>query len=240
MLLKSTIKFVRSLHQKKFRKSEGLFIVEGLKPVQELLASSLQVQDIFITESTLSSFDGENYSLASAKDMAQMSAMKSPPGIIAVAKTPQPIPAEKPDRPVLLLEDLSDPGNLGTILRTAEWFDAPYVMMTPQTVEPFSPKVVQAAMGSLFRLPLMQVTLEEIAEMGIPVFNMDMQGQPLQNHDFQAAIYAIGKESTGISSNLKEMATGAITIPGSGKTESLNASIAASVLLSQEFFNRIG
>ncbi|MEO0403468.1 MAG: TrmH family RNA methyltransferase, partial [Bacteroidota bacterium] len=87
--------------------------------------------------------------------------------------------------------------------------------------------------------PIMEVSLEEISRMEVPIYAMDMAGEPLQDHDFQPAIYVIGKESTGISQELQEITKNCITIPGAGKTESLNAAVAASVLLSQEFFNRI-
>ena len=241
MLSKKQIQFLKRLHQKKNRYKEGLFLVEGRKNVLDLLQSEIKVHSIYVTSSQSevlpSSWTDEVIWECSPNDFQRFSYLKSPDGIAAVAHFPE-IPSEQRYRKILLLEDINDPGNLGTLLRTADWFDMDAVYISSKTTDPFSPKAVQAAKGSLFRLPLYQVDLRDVLERfirnGFSIFAMEMDGKSLDEVEGQEPFgILLGNEANGLRKETMNLATDRVRIPkaSSGPIDSLNVGIAGSIAM---------
>ncbi len=232
MVTKNQIKFVKSLHQKKYRQSSGLFIVEGLKPVEELLASAFKVNELYALKEHLPLFPEAIE--ASRADMERMSALKSTPGVLAVAEIPEQHHKIEDVGPMIALDGISDPGNLGTLIRTADWFGFEHIVCSEDTVDTFNPKTVQAAMGSLFRVQVMRCDLPSyLEELGRPIIGLDMAGNNLYTHRAENGIYILGKESTGLSPAVRSQLSETLNIPGKGGAESLNVSIAGALLMSE-------
>ncbi len=238
MFTKNRKKLIKSLHQKKFRDSTGLFIVEGEKMVGELLDSSFgsAVQYLLASKSHLAAkFQAE---LISEKDMESISTFKSAPGILAVVEIPEAseIPYQN-FKSCVLLDDIKDPGNLGTILRSAEWFGVDAVLLSSDCVEVYNPKVVHSTMGSLFRVPVFREEVEAhctaLKENGHTLYAADMNGTALHDVKWkEPKTLVIGSESHGLGAYTKEAAHEVISITGKGQAESLNAAVAASIILS--------
>lgn len=240
MITKNTIKLVQSLKQQKFRKEHGLFVVEGRKMVEELLVSAIETVYLFATERYQDEHPVNDKRLETVTEvqMSQMSGQDTPPGILAVAKIPKPI-AIKDKGMVLALDGIANPGNLGTIIRTAEWFGVKQIVCSNDCVELWNPKVIQATMGSVFRVSMVYTDLEcylkEAKDKGQTVYGALLEGENLFKKEGRWAdgIIVIGSESHGIRGNILPLVTHPITIPrASGSvTESLNASMAAGIIL---------
>lgn len=234
---KNLLKIVRSLDQKKFREEYGLFAVEGEKGVTELLKSGWDVPFVFDATGSFTN-KGEQYYAVSAGLLGKMSFQKSPQGVMAVGRIPENNPDCKEflNQKVLLLDGINDPGNLGTIIRVAAWFAIDSIVLSPGSVDPYNPKVVQASMGALFQIPVLQLEYAQIKEIKTPFVGMEMLGVSLYEADLPThAVFVMGSESHGISPEIKAMLNTSITIPGSGKMESLNVGVAAGVLCSEIF-----
>lgn len=239
MPLKKDIKLVRSLQQKKFRNEHGLFLVEGKKMVEEALTSSFGLHSLYSTDEL---FNDERVIKVNNKEMEMMTALSSPSSYLAVLYKKENKLTEVLDLKgtVLVLDGIADPGNMGTILRTAEWFGIVHVFCTDDCVELYNPKTVQSTMGSLFRTTVVEAEAGEIVALlksnDYRLTGADINGTSL--YDFpllpKEAI-VIGSESHGIRTQMREAMDAYITIPGSGKAESLNASIATSIILSEVF-----
>lgn len=240
MITKNTIKLVQSLKQQKFRKEHGLFVVEGRKMVEELLVSSIETVYLFATERYLVEHPVNDQRLETVTEvqMSQMSSQDTPPGILAVARIPNPAVIQ--DKGMMLaLDGIANPGNLGTIIRTAEWFGVKQIVCSNDCVELWNPKVIQATMGSVFRISMVYTDLErylkEAKDRGQAVYGALLEGENLFKKEGRWAdgIIVIGSESHGIRGNILPLLTHPITIPrASGSvTESLNASIAAGIFL---------
>jgi|JI9StandDraft_1071089.scaffolds.fasta_scaffold03287_5 TrmH family RNA methyltransferase len=237
--LKKDIKLVRSLHQKKFRNLNGLFFVEGLKMVQEALVSSFRVHSLYSTQDDFCSKHNGCIKV-SEKEMEQLSALSSPSAhIVVLYQKAQPIPTISGST-LLVLDGISDPGNMGTIMRTAEWFGIKQLLCTPECVEVYNPKVVQSTMGSIFRVETayldVQSLVSTLRSKGYVLIGAEMNGTDLYEFDFPSKrAIVIGSESHGLNEEMKQALSNSITIPGHGKAESLNASIAASIILAESF-----
>ncbi len=241
MITKNTVKLVQSLKQQKCRKQHGLFVVEGRKMVEELLSSHFDVEMLLATEKYA---DNNNitakYATVSPIQMKQMSGLETEPGILAVVRIPENkecVPL--PNMTTLALDDIGNPGNMGTIIRTAEWFGIKNIVCSDNCVETWSPKVVQATMGSIFRVNICKTNLCEflIKHHGIRNYGALLDGKNIFSNEmkYEGGIVVIGSESHGISKDIKELITTPITIPKpqDSPTESLNASIATAVILSE-------
>lgn len=242
MPTKNEILAVRALRNRKTRSDECKFVVEGLKGVEEALASGWLVHGLYATADSKAPEDWEAERVSS-KDMSRMSTLKAPPGILAVMGIPE-VPADKPG-PLppasfsLAIDGLSDPGNLGTIIRTADWFGISGIWVSRDTVDPFNPKVVQATMGAIFRMPIWTVDLAEtlggFSSEGAIVQGLDLEGESLWEMGgppaSAARIAVLGSESHGLSEDVKAACSGFIHIPGGGQSESLNASMAAGIAM---------
>lgn len=251
MLSKNRIKFITSLRLGKFREQHRQFIVEGTKMVAELLNSGFQCEQLYATQGWLE----ENEALLkSAKppiepvadnEMNQISNLSTPPGIIAIISMPEwsTNDAFQDNSLVLALDGINDPGNLGTIIRTADWFGIRTIVCSHDTVDVFHPKVVQATMGSVFRVKVIETDLAEylgrVRMKQLPVYGALMDGKSIYEPGLSASsgVLVIGSESHGIRPNILPLISQALTIPRvnhdeTAAPESLNASIATAILLS--------
>lgn len=240
MITKNTIKLVQSLKQQKFRKAHGLFVVEGRKMVEELLSSPFETVYLFATERYQAEHPLTDHRLETVTEvqLSQMSGQDTPPGFLAVAKIPSP--AEIHDKGMLLaLDGIANPGNMGTIIRTAEWFGIDQIICSSDCVELWNPKVIQATMGSIFRMSVVYTDLECLLSaeksQGKAVYGALLEGENLFQKEgkWDDGIIVIGSESHGIRSNILPHITHPITIPRAkgSVTESLNASMAAGIIL---------
>lgn len=240
VLSRSQEKFIRSLQQKKFRKQEGLFVVEGEKIVKEALDSDFKIHSIVLDKSkTGLAIDYSKVYLTDEMGMKRMSTLKSPAGILAVIEAKETAEVAD-DELVLALEKIQDPGNLGTIIRTADAFGIKTIVCSKDTVEHMSPKVLQASMGSIFRVQLHYVDLlSYLINVGekSTLYAAHLDGEAVYDSTLQKpATLIMGNESQGISKECMQLVNQAIKIPMPGKVESLNVSIATAILLAE--FNR--
>ena len=223
MLSNSIIKKIRSLQQKKARKEHGEFIVEGEKAVEELLASAFRVKSIYSTVPFSSA------ELISEKELQRLSALKSPNKVIAVAQT-MSYEAEHGTSSILL-DGVNDPGNLGTLVRIADWFGVTQLVCSSSVADCYNPKVVQAAMGSLFRVKVIYADLVQfVSESDLPPYSAVMDGEKPDTVSGPFNLI-MGSESHGVRNELVQLSDQRITIPGTGAAESLNVSVAAGILL---------
>jgi RNA methyltransferase, TrmH family len=232
---RNQIKLVKSLQQKKFRSANGCFVVEGRKPVLELLDSSFEIIHLYATQDHIDQIEFTGIEEVPAADMARMSGFSSAPGILAVVRSKEWV-IDNMKGFTVILDGISDPGNMGTIIRTAEWFGVDRIIATPECVDFWSPKVVQSAMGSLFRMPCSvlesSATRANLSTENVQVLAADMGGitiSKVQRRENQALV--IGSESQGLSPFWRSQCDQIVSIQGKGETESLNAAVAASILL---------
>lgn len=208
--------------------------------VEELLQSHMETLCLFATERFLLDYDiqDERLEIASEVQMAQMSGLDTPPGILAVAK--MPVSATINDKGmVLALDGIANPGNMGTIIRTAEWFGIQQIVCSDDCVELWNPKVIQATMGSVFRMPVaytdLRRYLSQAKEAGKPIYGALLEGENLfaKKGPWTDGVIVIGSESHGIRGDVLPLITHPITIPRAkgSVTESLNASMAAGIIL---------
>lgn len=241
MLTKNTIKQIASLRQQKFRKELGLFVVEGRKMTEELLRSSFETVGLYATEVFLTDYPAfAEAETVSDVQMQQMSGQDTPPGILAVVRIPKQGEIKVSSRIVLALDGIANPGNMGTLIRTAEWFGIQDVVCSSDCVELWNPKVVQATMGSLFRVKVWATDLVtfllKAKSDGKAVYGALLEGENLfQMQAKPEGILVIGSESHGIRAEVLPCITHPITIQrvGSSVTESLNAAVAGGILLAE-------
>lgn len=237
MPLKKDIKLVRSLQQKKFRNELNLFVVEGKKMVEEALQSSFILHSLYTTDNA---FHHELAIEVNNKEMEMMSSLTTAsPYLVVLQKKDNPLPETKVLKDtVLVLDGIADPGNMGTILRTAEWFGIEHVFCSDDCVELYNPKTVQSTMGSLFRTNAYYHPVKELMDYlksnDYRISGADMNGTYIYDHTFQTKeAIVIGSESHGLRSQMRECIDSYITIPTKGKAESLNASIATAIIVAE-------
>ncbi|HVV07495.1 MAG TPA: RNA methyltransferase [Puia sp.] len=234
MLAKSQVKYIQSLGQKKFRDQEGAFVVEGPKMVKELLAASnLELMTLVGVASFREA--GIPFIEVRESELQRVSFLSTPNQVLAVFRKPVFAEPRFEDGVSLVLDGIQDPGNLGTIVRIADWFGIRRLVCTPDSADVFNPKTIQSTMGSIGRV---QVIYEEpIALMDrfpeLPVYAAVLEGKNIYE---QAAVrkgwIIIGNESRGIRGELLRRATHPVTIPRIGRAESLNAAVATGIILS--------
>ncbi len=240
MITKNTIKQIASLRQQKFRKQLGLFAVEGRKMVDELLQSRFETVGLYATEAFVAAHPLAAAETVSDVQMQQMSSLDTPPGILAVAKIPEPTPFHPHSRFTLALDGIANPGNMGTLVRTAEWFGISEVVCSTDCVEIWNPKVIQATMGSVFRVSIsvadLPAFLGEQRERGKAVYGALLEGRNLfEMREKPDGILVIGSESHGIRAEVLPCITHPVTIPraGGSATESLNAAVAGGIIMAE-------
>ena len=239
MITKNTIKQIASLRQQKFRKELGLFVVEGRKMVEELLRSGFETVGLYATQTFLADYPVfAKAETVSEVQMEQMSGQDTPPGILAVVRIPQQGDIKTSSHFVLALDGIANPGNMGTLIRTAEWFGISDVVCSNDCVELWNPKTVQATMGSLFRVKVwktdLTVFLQKAKDEGKAVYGALLEGENLfQMQAKPEGIIVIGSESHGIRTEVLPCITHPITIPrvGGSMTESLNAAVAGGIII---------
>lgn len=237
-LTRNEIKFIKSLQDKKTREAEKLFVVEGIKPVSELLMhSNFKIKAIYTTrDQAISIPDQLPHHRISETELERISGLVSPNVVLAVAEMPEPSEDLPNEDLTLILDEIKDPGNLGTILRTADWFGIQHVTASFNSVDLFNPKVVQASMGAVFRVNYKTKDLinylTELKKAGYELVGADLEGVSI--YDFKASsktAIVMGSESHGISPEVKKLLNKSVTIPKFGKTESLNVAIATGIIL---------
>ena len=241
MLTKNTTKQIASLRQQKFRKELGLFVVEGRKMMEELLHSDFETEGLYATEAFLADHPAfAKAEIVSEVQMQQMSGQDTPPGILAVVRIPKQGEIKTSSRLVLALDGIANPGNMGTLIRTAEWFGIHDVVCSMDCVELWNPKVVQATMGSLFRVKVwktdLAVFLQKAKNEGKAIYGALLEGKNLfQMSEKPEGILVIGSESHGIRTEVLPCITHPITIPraGGSVTESLNAAMAGAIIMAE-------
>jgi TrmH family RNA methyltransferase len=242
MLSKSQISLLKSLQHKKDRIDHGLFLVEGYKSVIEFIHSSYQAEAIYHT----ASFDPKMLKLSrkinlceiSVSIMEKISGLKAPQDVAALIKIPawpSLNNAQLKQKFAIVLDGIQDPGNMGTIIRTADWFGIGQIICSPDTVDVYNPKVVQASMGSLSRIKVFYTDLETaLTQIGVPVFGAMLQGESIYQTDFGSeGLIVMGNEGNGIRPGLQRLIGTAVTIPRAGEAESLNVGIATALFCSE-------
>lgn len=242
MLTKAQIKHLQGLKLKKYRQNYGDFVIEGEKLVTEALLENVFPDLLIATPDWLEAHKGrlpEHIAMAEATqaDIAKISSLSTPQPVLALVKKQT---VSEQDIVVngkwsIALDGISDPGNLGTIIRTADWFGVDTIICSTDCVELYNPKVVQSTMGSLFRVQVLYTDLSAfLSRQHIPKYAAVLGGTSLfQQHLSKEGILVIGSESHGISAEVQKKCTQTVTIPSYGRCESLNAAVAASVILSE-------
>ena len=226
------------MDKKKFRQKYNLFLVEGNKIIKELRKSSFKVKEIFSVNPSELDFSGVMVYQITERELQKISLLQHPKDSVAVCELQENKSIEAPVQ--LVLDNIQDPGNLGTIIRLADWFGIEQIICSPNSVDVYNPKVIQATMGSFTRVNVVYQEIEQILEEAdCPVFGTDMVGKNLYSIDFPERFYLIlGNEGNGIRPIIKKLVSDNITIPRFGKlqsTESLNVSMAAGIILGQIF-----
>ncbi len=259
MLTKSRLSLLRTLRQKKFRKENGLFVAEGDKLVLEILNSSFSVETLYATNEWLK----ENRNLASqapetiavSKDeLSKISTLITPQNVLAVVSIPEFLLEEKElvKKYSLVLDGIRDPGNMGTIIRIADWFGIRDIICSPDCAEVWNPKVVQASMGSLLRVRIYEKEAHQFIEdlnkatrqeeLSDPmIYGTFLDGENVYTTQFNSTgVIVIGNESNGISLKTAQLVNKRITIPlfretgdDSNRPESLNAAIATAIVCAE-------
>lgn len=243
MVSKAKIKYLKSLQVKKYRKQEQSFVVEGAKSVLELLGSNFEVTWVGGTESFLQTHARQLVSrkteavVVSAKELEQLGSFQTNETAIAVAKMKQNSLPDLKNEFALVLDDLRDPGNVGTIIRTADWYGIKHIIASDETADFYNPKTISATMGSFCRVNFFYTNLSEFFRQNkLPVFGAFMDGADVHQLDFgKSGLILIGNESNGISDEVSQFVQQRITIPKIGGAESLNAGIATGIILDNIF-----
>lgn len=248
MLGKNRLRELQQLHQKKFRESQGKFLAEGAKIVPELLRSNFPVEEIFARDFWLS----KNHALLNESkckvteiaqnDLERLSQLQTPQEVIALcAKPVDKLPGIQAGRLMLILDSIRDPGNMGTLIRLADWFGLDGVLATEDSVEWTNPKVIQATMGSFIRMRPYYMDVASLispTSFRLPVYAADLDGTNLYSGDYNASGFIIiSNEAHGLSPELEPFVSEKIHIPaffkqGSGP-ESLNAAMAGAIVLGE-------
>ncbi|MDT3405080.1 TrmH family RNA methyltransferase [Mucilaginibacter terrae] len=242
MVSKSQISLIKSLQQKKFRKEQRLFVAEGFKSVAEFITSGYRIHTLYHTPAVSAKMhkllNKTNSEEISAADLQKMSSLTTPQEVLAVIHLPQWPQLTRHDllnRFTLVLDGVQDPGNLGTIIRTADWFGIKNIICSEDTVDAYNPKVVQATMGSLARVNLHYTNLAKLLpQLNLPLFGAMLDGENIYNTNFGTeGLIAMGNEGNGLRTEIQELITKSVTIPRAGKAESLNVAIATALFCSE-------
>jgi RNA methyltransferase, TrmH family len=237
-LTKAEIQRLRDLREKKHREAAGLFVVEGPKVVGELLAAGAELAELYATaEWTAAPIDDPRLRGVSEAEMARISHYPTPSAVLALGRLRRAelAPGELGGGLTLALDGIQDPGNVGTLLRLADWFGFARVLLSPDSADLFSQKVINASMGSFARVRVLTLELApplgEAARAGVPVLGCDLEGESVYGlSPLRDAVVVVGSEGRGPSAVVRAAVTRWITIPRVGGAESLNAAVAAGIV----------
>jgi RNA methyltransferase, TrmH family len=237
MVSKNQIKLITSLQQKKFRQEYQLFIAEGVKVIQELLVSNFVLEHLFITQEIFSEVDTQQKTVITDTELKKISCLSTPNNCLALFKIPIQ-KATKNSGLIVALDDIRDPGNMGTIIRLCDWFGIEQIVCSEQTVDTYNPKVVQATMGSIARVSITYTNLSKyLSKQTIEIFGTFMDGKNVYQENLpKEGILVLGNEANGISKEVENVITSKLSIPRFGdlqKTESLNVATATAIFLSE-------
>ena len=237
MISSNQKKFVSSLKQKKFRTQYNFFVVEGDKMVSELLQSNYQIEYLFATTEWIECNEPISCIEISEKELNSISSLKTPNEVLAVVKQKDTPFIEPSSELTIALDQIQDPGNLGTIIRTADWFGVKNIICSKNSVDKYNPKVIQATMGSFLRVNLLYENLNEFFSNNpnLRVYGSLLEGENVYKKKLESkgSILLMGNESKGISDELLPFISEKISIPKFGKSESLNLTIATAILCSE-------
>lgn len=245
-MTRSDIQLVRSLSDKRGRSEHGLFVAEGAKLIGELRRSDLRIRRIFATEGL---FEGPEVECVTEKEMERLSLLKTPSNSLAIVEIPRYRldAAHVGQRLTLALDDVQNPGNLGTIIRLADWFGIGEILCSPATADCFNPKVVQATMGAILRVRVHYVELAPLlaqaAARGVPVYGTFLEGENLYDAQLgDGGIIVMGNEGRGVRPDVAQTVTRKLFIPpfpaDRRASESLNVAMATGVVCAE--FRRRG
>jgi RNA methyltransferase, TrmH family len=236
MLSKNELKYIQTLCHKKQRTAERLFIVEGVKLVNELIAAAYPVKAVYATDAWNTASAAIPVTRVTEQELAKISSLQTPHQVLAIVHQQDPI--DEPlwvNRLTLVLDGIQDPGNMGTIIRIADWFGIQQIVASEDTVELYNPKVIQATMGSFMRVKIWYRNIELLLQQQqVPVYGAVLDGKSVFDIEKPSSgILLIGNESKGIRASLLPMIHHRITIPRIGQAESLNAAVAFGIIAAQ-------
>ena len=239
MLTAHKIKILQSLDKKKFRQKYNLFLVEGNKTIKEIPTSHYLINEIYSLNPSELSLGNINATEISAAELKKISFLQHPKDSVAVCEMREEL-VEKETGVQLILDGIQDPGNLGTIIRLADWFGISQIICSEDTADFYNPKVIQASMGSFLRVNIVYQNLENyLVENNQPIIGTDMDGTSFYDYEFPDNFnLVLGNEGNGIRPEIENLLTDKITIPRFGKskaTESLNVAMSAGIILGQIF-----
>lgn len=239
MISKANAKFLKSLQIKKFRKQHGCFLVEGEKSVNELLTTNLLVKEVYATQKFIALHrtkwkQSTVFHEVTDSQLSAVSMYQTNNAALAVVEIPEnQFQIPETDELSLVLDTVNDPGNLGTIIRVADWYGIKHIYCSEDTVDVYSPKVIAATKGSFSRVALHYCNLQELLRnVSVPVLGAFLEGENI--HKLQTigkgALLVLGNEANGVSDAVSEYITQKITIPAFGDAESLNVAIATAII----------
>ncbi len=248
MISKNKLKLIKSLARKKFREKENLFLAEGDKTVAEVLKSNIRIRELYATSDFLNSNKhytekAEQHFQVTPEELKKASLLREPQNCLAVCEIPPPagLP-QKLHGFSFYLDGIRDPGNLGTIIRTCDWFGVEYLFCSPDTVDVYNPKVIQASMGSFCHLPIIYIDFSAVRTMAAsaqaPLLGAFTDGENIYTQQLpKQALIILGNEGQGISRAIETEIQNRLSIPsfrtGDNSAESLNVAVAAAVICSE-------
>ena len=238
MINKNELKYIQSFAHKKHWVEESVFIIEGPKMVEELMASDWGIHQVYATKKWIQNQPFKPHYVTEVTDfeLEKMSHLQTANEVIALVEKKQIIaPVQLKGQLTLVLDGIQDPGNFGTILRTADWFGLNQIIVSADTANCYNPKVIQSTMGSILRVKVVIADLPELlASVKLPIYGAVLEGKSIQTTQLQKeGVLIIGNESKGIRKPLLAMITDPITVPKYGKAESLNAAVATGIILAK-------
>lgn len=235
MITKKEVKYIQSLYHKKNREQEAAFIVEGPKITGELLSSNYVIRKVYATEEWANANNTIDVVTITDDELQKISQLQAPNQVLAIAEIDQnKNEPQLKNQLTLILDGIQDPGNLGTIIRIADWFGITQIVAATDTVDVYNMKVIQATMGSFLRVQVWYKSLAEFLEKStVPVYGALLNGKSIYDiKQIKEGLLVIGNESKGIREHLLPLIQHPVTIPGKGNTESLNAAVATGIILS--------
>lgn len=232
MLSRNEIKQIKALKLKKYRNRERKFLVEGIKNVTEVLHSDFKVHHLFVTEKIKDEFKNHNPSIITEKNLNEISNFKNNTTCVAVVEFQSvgSVQSLNSSEHIIYLDNVSDPGNLGTIIRTMDWFSLRQLVCSPDCAEFYNPKTISSTMGSFTRIQPIYLEFNEVKSIHSQKYGLALGGTEISTVSKKPATWILGSESHGISEEISSSLTNKLIIPGKGQAESLNVGIAAGIL----------